>query len=227
FLNGSASPLVSLTDTTLTTAGGVGIFAWGPNGIIDNFSVSDASPGSLSSQAVVAKNLSTGIDNTTGLKLANLAPDTNYVIGPGGTGGSIGVVPTAWTQNIANGYVADAASSSSAWITPGSPANNYFMNVGTYYFQTVVDLTGFDPISAQITNFRYSADNQLMAIYLNNNLIYSNPTGASEEFHSFIDLGTLRQGQFQQGGNTLRFEVYNGGLPVALRIEGTVTAVPI
>jgi CSLREA domain-containing protein len=226
YLNGSTSPLVSVTDTTLATAGGVGIFAWGPNGIIDNFSVSDASPGSLSSHAVVAKNLSTGIDNTTGLKLANLAPDTNYVIGPGGTGGSIGVVPTAWTQNIANGYVADAASSSSAWITPGSPTNNYFMNVGTYYFQTVVDLTGFDAISAQITNFRYSADNQLMAIYLNNNVIYSNPTGASEEFHSFIDLGTLAQGQFQPGVNILRFEVYNGGLPMALRIEGTVTAVP-
>jgi hypothetical protein len=40
FVNGSSTPLVSVTDTTLTTAGGAGIFAWGPNGIVSNLSVS-------------------------------------------------------------------------------------------------------------------------------------------------------------------------------------------
>jgi hypothetical protein len=38
---GSGPPVVvNATETTLTAPGGVGIFAWGPNGIIDNFSVS-------------------------------------------------------------------------------------------------------------------------------------------------------------------------------------------
>jgi hypothetical protein len=42
FLNNSSTPLVSVTGSTQTTLdgpGGVGIFAWGPNGLIDNFSV--------------------------------------------------------------------------------------------------------------------------------------------------------------------------------------------
>jgi hypothetical protein len=40
YLNGSNTALVSVTDTTLSSAGGVGILGWGPNGVIDNFSVS-------------------------------------------------------------------------------------------------------------------------------------------------------------------------------------------
>jgi hypothetical protein len=39
FLNGSSTALVSVTDSTLTSAGGVGICAWGANGSVDNFSV--------------------------------------------------------------------------------------------------------------------------------------------------------------------------------------------
>jgi hypothetical protein len=39
FLNGSSTALVSVTDSTLTTAGGVGLVAWGANGSVDNFSV--------------------------------------------------------------------------------------------------------------------------------------------------------------------------------------------
>jgi hypothetical protein len=39
FLNGSSTALVSATDSTLTTAGGVGLVAWGANGSVDNFSV--------------------------------------------------------------------------------------------------------------------------------------------------------------------------------------------
>jgi predicted outer membrane repeat protein len=43
FLNGSSTALVTVTNsaqTTLDRAGGVGIFGWGPNGVIDNFSAS-------------------------------------------------------------------------------------------------------------------------------------------------------------------------------------------
>jgi hypothetical protein len=39
YLNGSSTALVSITDTTLSSAGGVGIFAQGAGGILDNFSV--------------------------------------------------------------------------------------------------------------------------------------------------------------------------------------------
>jgi len=39
FINGSNTPLVSVTDTALSTAGGVGLFAQGGDGIIDDFSV--------------------------------------------------------------------------------------------------------------------------------------------------------------------------------------------
>jgi hypothetical protein len=37
FVNGS--PVVSVSDSTLGGAGGVGLFAWGANGVVDNFSV--------------------------------------------------------------------------------------------------------------------------------------------------------------------------------------------
>jgi hypothetical protein len=43
FLNGGSAPLVSVSgsaQTTLDSVGGVGLFAWGDNGIIDNLSVS-------------------------------------------------------------------------------------------------------------------------------------------------------------------------------------------
>ena len=39
FLNGSSTALVSVIDSTLTSAGGAGICAWGANGTVDNFSV--------------------------------------------------------------------------------------------------------------------------------------------------------------------------------------------
>jgi streptogramin lyase len=39
YLNGSGTALVSTTDSTLTAAGGVGIFAFGPGGTVDNFVV--------------------------------------------------------------------------------------------------------------------------------------------------------------------------------------------
>jgi streptogramin lyase len=39
YLLGNPAPLVAVMDPTLTTAGGVGIFAWGPGGIVNNFVV--------------------------------------------------------------------------------------------------------------------------------------------------------------------------------------------
>jgi hypothetical protein len=45
YLNGNAIPFLSVTgsmQTTFDTAGGVGLCAWGANGVIDNFSVSNA-----------------------------------------------------------------------------------------------------------------------------------------------------------------------------------------
>jgi hypothetical protein len=39
-INGNPTPLVTANDTTLMTAGGAGIFAWGPDGMITDFSIS-------------------------------------------------------------------------------------------------------------------------------------------------------------------------------------------
>src|SRR5262249_32489106 len=39
YLLGNPAPLVTVFDTTLTTAGGVGIFAWGAGGVVNNFVV--------------------------------------------------------------------------------------------------------------------------------------------------------------------------------------------
>ena len=42
YLNGSTMPLVTANDSTLSTAGGIGIFAFGPGGTVNNFVVGGA-----------------------------------------------------------------------------------------------------------------------------------------------------------------------------------------
>ena len=62
------------------------------------------------------QNLSTGIDDSTGKKLGNGLPDTNYVIGAGGTGGYVGAVPITQVTPLPPPYVPDSQSANSSWI---------------------------------------------------------------------------------------------------------------
>jgi hypothetical protein len=180
-------------------------------------------------RADVVTNLSTGFDNPTGTLLPNGSTDARYVIGPGGTGGFIGVIPEVRTQPIPGTWLPDAASSGSRWLVLNSGIGLEGITVppGTYFFDTAVTLAGFDAVTAHLTGLRYAADNELIAVIINGSTVFSQPIMFAEEFTSFHDIGDVGLGLFHDGLNTLRFEVYNleGGLsPMGLRMEGRVEA---
>jgi hypothetical protein len=181
----------------------------------------------------VVKSISTGWDDATNTRLANNASDTDYVIGPGGTGGHTGEVPFARTSPIAPSYVADSASTTSRWIAlSGTGEAGLSVGQGTYFFDTSVDLTGYQAVSAQISSLLYATDNQLVGIRINGVSVYSQAfNDFAEEFRTFHNLGDLGLGGFHAGINTIRFEAYNapglfGNAPndLALRIDAVVTA---
>jgi hypothetical protein len=183
---------------------------------------------------IVVKNIATGIDDSTGLKLSYLSPDTDYVIGAGSTEG-VGLVPHAVQELF---LLADSASSDSRWIvvdvphpeSPLSGAGNLVLP-GTYSFLTSVDLTGFLPASSQIENIRFAADNQLIGVLINGTSVFSEPPAdPREDFHQFHTLGSVGAGLMQSGLNEIEFRIYNGTFggnnanPMAFRVEGLVTA---
>ncbi len=181
----------------------------------------------------IVKSISTGWDDATNTKIANNASDTDYVIGPGGTGGHFGEVPFARTTPIAPSYVPDAASTTSRWIAlSGTGEAGLSVPQGTYFFDTSVDLTGYQAFSAQISSLKYATDNQLVGIRVNGLSVFSQAfNDFAEEFRVFQNLGDLGLGGFHAGVNTIRFEVYNapglfGNAPndLALRIDAVVTA---
>src|SRR5689334_19045157 len=71
----------------------------------------------VAADAAVVANISTGIDRATGVKLSNNAPDPNYVIGPGGSAGFVGVHPIARSTPLPGPFITDASSADSRWIT--------------------------------------------------------------------------------------------------------------
>ena len=64
--------------------------------------------------------------------------------------------------------------------------------IGTYYFNTVVNLAGFDPATAQLVGVKYATDNKLIAIEVNDVVAYSQPIGYAEDFRAFNGLPTIR-----------------------------------
>jgi hypothetical protein len=183
---------------------------------------------------VTVKNLSTGIVDATGQKIANNVSDTDYVFASGGTGGLAGTVPVARQTPLAAGWLADGGSSASRWIAvnSGTGAEGMSVATGTFLFQTVVDLTGYDPTTAFLNSVRYAADNRLTAVRVNGVTVFSQAPTPGEEFGSFISLpATLGLGQFVAGGNTITFEVTNtpppphlSSTPMGLRLEGSLSA---
>jgi hypothetical protein len=183
-------------------------------------------------EAVLVKNLSTGVNDATGLTLTPGTADSNWIIGSGGTGGLIGQVPIVPTT-IPTTYLPESASTSSSWIAvnTGVAAEGIAANVGTFEFQTTVNLTGYDPATAYISSLSYAADNELINITVNGVSVYNEAAvDFTEQFHSFAALSpSLGAGLFQSGLNVIAFEVFNApgfGSPndLALRLEGSVVA---
>ena len=190
---------------------------------------------------IVVKNIATGIDDSTGLKLSYLSPDTDYVIGIGSTEG-VGLVPHAFENDA--GWFADSISSASRWIAidvphPESPYNGSgnLTLTGTYSFITTFDLTGFDSNSSQIENVRFGADNHLIGVLINGTSVFSEPPAddpQGQDFHQFHTLGSVGAGLMQPGLNVVEFRVYNAMFnlqvqpnAMGFRVEGLVTAEPI
>ncbi|MBX7168070.1 MAG: PEP-CTERM sorting domain-containing protein [Pirellulales bacterium] len=182
--------------------------------------------------ATVVRNLATGIDDVTSLKIANLAPDGQWIFGPGSQASFVGVTPVAADDTINPVlWLSDAASADSRWIIPFDKTHNdNAVLAGTYNFDTLVDLTGFDPTTASMRQLRYAADNRLERILVNGVEVWANLGAATEEFASWNSLPDfLGLGFFQPGVNALRFEVTNFAVdctPCGLRLEGNIQAVP-
>jgi hypothetical protein len=179
----------------------------------------------------LVKNISTGIDPSTGNQLPDGVSDANYKMGATSVQFA-NTIPFAWNnQNLPSTYVPNSASTASEWIT----VSNQEISPGDYYFDTTVDLTGLNPQSAFIQGFRYAADNELYRIIINNTTVYTNPVAqviTTEEFHNFISLGNVGLGHFQPGVNTIQFDVLNfhrANVTVsamAFRAEGALMATP-
>ena len=181
--------------------------------------------------AATIKNISSGYDDVGGVLLADAVADTDYVIGPGGLGGHIGEVPLVRTSPLPIPWLADADSPNSRWlILPGSGSEGISVEPENYFFDTTVDLTGFDPATAQLSGLQYAADNKLLQVAINGTAVFSQPPGFAEEFMSLTDLGDVGAGLFHSGTNTIRFELHNqtGFIsPLGLRVEGVVTGQPL
>jgi hypothetical protein len=187
--------------------------------------------------AAVVKNISTGINPATGAKVPNAATQSTYAIAPGGTGGQVGGRVVAWSAPIPpygypSTYVPDEASARSRWISiypPGAP--NPQVGLGTFLYQTTVDLTGFDPATALISGARFAVDDAFWGVRVNGATVFTPPPpGYYTNMDSFADLpANLGAGAFRPGVNTITFVVENVAdqSPASLRFEGTVTAVPV
>ena len=190
---------------------------------------------------IVVKNIATGVDDSTGLKLSYGTPDSDYIMGAGSVEG-VGLIPDAF-QFVATGdpsdWLSDPASSTSRWIAlsvphPESTWDQSYNPVapGDYSFLTEVNLTGFDASTAQIENLRLSADDALVDLKINGTSLYSQLPG-NNSCHitlCFHSLGTLGSGWMQAGVNVIEFRIHNGAAaanPMGLRVEGLVTAEPI
>lgn len=151
-----------------------------------------------------------GIDNNWSLNTEAAA----YV------SGTNGVFP------VQTNWIADT--NTSRWITPTAVAGADLDPVenGAYNYDLFFDLSGFDAATANFTG-RFAADNGVLSIFLNDNLLSANGGG----FTSWTSFAA--NSGFVSGGNHLRFVVSNigqaSGNPSGLRVEflsSDVSAVP-
>ncbi|MFO0899886.1 MAG: Ig-like domain-containing protein [Pirellulales bacterium] len=199
-----------------------------PTAVDDLYAIGQGLPLQVGEPRVV-KDLGTGIRDLDGSKLTGLAPDEDYRIGIGSPEGSPGAAATVIPGEVPWGnLVPDAASQFSRWIGVSTLTEGVFdAYPGTFYFETTVNLTGYEAASAYITGFRWAADNTLTAVLVNGQLAYATQPRGPIALTDPVNIG---QGLFQPGANIVRFVVNNyevtGGNPLALRVEGRVVAQP-
>jgi hypothetical protein len=193
--------------------------------------------GTAPAPAAVVKDISTGINPATGAKVPNNTRQSTYVIGPGGTGGQVGAPVVAWSDEIPPygypyTYMPDSASAKSRFISiypPGAP--NPQVGLGTFFYQTTVDLASYDPATAAISAARVAVDDAFHGVRVNGTTVFTPPPpGYYANSDSFVDLpASLGAGKFHAGLNTITFVVENVAdqSPASLRVEGVVTATPV
>lgn len=178
--------------------------------------------------AQVVKSIGTGFDQAAGTALAEGAPDDDYQIGVDGNGGLAHAVPSVLVgDKPQSNYVANSDSPASRWIGVAAAPGDNMAQPGTFSFETAVDLTGYDPQSAYLSNVRIAADNALLGVWIDDVAVLTETVTGS---NTFRELGDLGQGAFHAGVNRVRFLVRNTGSvasPMGLRVEGLALAAPL
>lgn len=181
------------------------------------------------SDAAIVKSISTGIDDVTRVKIANNAPDADFVIGSGSSA-HVGLTPIARSSPLPPSYFGDDVSIDSRWLAINTGAGDEGLNViqGTYFFQTQVNLSGFRASIARIVGLRYGGDDKMNEITINGASIWTRPIAFGGDFFEWHDIGSIGLGSFVPGVNVIRFNVSNEPeppTPMALRLEGRVESV--
>jgi hypothetical protein len=176
----------------------------------------------------VVKNISTGINDSTLVKIPNNSPDPDFIIGAGSVAHT-GETPIARSTPLPPPFFSDADSSDSRWLALNTGIGEEGVNVvqGTYFFETQVNLAGFAASTAQITGLRYGGDDKMNEITVNGISVWTRPIAFGGDFFEWHEVGNLGSGSFATGINTIRFNVSNEPEPptvMALRVEGSVTA---
>jgi hypothetical protein len=107
----------------------------------------------------------------------------------------------------------------SGWIAP--QADQSVGNaVGSYEYQTTIDLTGYDPRAVALVG-RFASDNELTDILVNG--VSTGISDSVDQFTAFTTY-TIAPKYFRAGVNTLDFVVKNDGGPTGFRNAMTVAA---
>jgi hypothetical protein len=182
--------------------------------------------GPMGAESVV-RNISTGLNENL-LPLVAGDPDGDYTLSLNG----ISLVPSVSFPERNAAWLPDVASNGSRWI--GLPFPQSAGLPGTYRYETMVDLTGYDPATTFLRDLRVSSDDSPVSVFINDVLVWE--SGSVEfPFRAFSMAGDVGLGHFRDGSNIIRFDVVNqffSGHPIGLnstglRVEGSVVAIPI
>lgn len=127
-----------------------------------------------------------------------------YSNDPNGTTATATAANPNWEQQTAT----------AGWISPGSSGDQSWAS-GYYVYETLLDLTGYDPTTALLSGL-IAADNNV-SIYLNgsSSAVYG-ASGFSYGTSFLINSG------FVSGINEIYFAVYNGDGPSGLMVDNTL-----
>ena len=170
-------------------------------------------------QAVVIDTFRTGVDESNGnALLADKVADSNWII-TSITGGADGTVPRAATTINPPTSAWTAPIAGTRDITRGTSSDGPVGTTYTYRYQFTLDTSAF-------TGFGLSglvwADNQVRVLLNGNEILAQTGNIISSPAVSF---STSNQSYFQNGVNSLTFEVLNSSQnPTGLDVSGTVTA---